>query len=63
MTYQQISRRYGIPVEIIRDAVRQIRESPRGRLSKRDQERLIEEIERRCVNFEEDDERSPFEFR
>lgn len=55
MTYQQLSKRYDVPVETIRGIVRQIRDSPRGRLSKRDQERLIELLNDRFYDFEPED--------
>lgn len=63
MTYQQISRMYGVPVEIIRDSVRQIREKPHGRLSRRDQERLLELIEQRYCIDEENFHETPFDFK
>lgn len=63
MTYQQLSKRYHVPVHIIRDMVRHIRESPRGRLSKRDQERLIELLNDKFYDFEPEvnDYESPFD--
>lgn len=44
MTYQELSHKYNLPVEVIREIVREIRSRPRT-ITKQEQEQILEVIQ------------------